>query len=296
MKLILDVKTRWNSLQSMLTRFIKLWSCIKKAFIDCGTQSAVSDDEFVIVQQLASILEPVKVTSDALCRDDATLISADGALKFLFVKLDELDSQGNAFSKPLSESLKKRIEARRNIPVTSLLHYLHNPDGYHTSVTSPGDLPKASKASIQKLAIGLFNRLSCQEPGDHESQPTATQDEDDDVEMLDMPDVSDVPTASASLEDQLQKYIDDSLEVTLPDTNLKSLSSEFKVLENQKKRTANLEHLYQALLTIKPSSVEAEHIFSVAGNFATKIRSRLSDRSLCALVFLKKYFIMSDKI
>jgi uncharacterized protein (UPF0262 family) len=113
--------------------------------------------------------------------------------------------------------------------------------------------------------------------------------------MLDMPEEN-LPTASVSLQEQLQKYIDDSLEVTLPDTNLTSLSLEFKVLENQKKRTANLEHLYQALLTIKPSSVEAERIFSIAGNFATKIRSRLSDRSLCALVFLKKYFLMCDNL
>jgi hypothetical protein len=298
LKLILDVKTRWNSLQSMLTRYVKLRSCIKKTFIDCGAQSAVSDDEFVTVQQLASILEPVKVTSDALCRDDATLISADGALKFLFMKLGDLGSQSNVFSEQLLESLKERIEARRNIPVTSLLHYLHNPEGYNASRTSLGDFPKASRASIHKLAIGLFNRLSFRDPCEGESQSAAMQDEDDEdheVEMLDMPEEN-LPTASVSLQEQLQKYIDDSLEVTLPDTNLTSLSLEFKVLENQKKRTANLEHLYQALLTIKPSSVEAERIFSIAGNFATKIRSRLSDRSLCALVFLKKYFLMCDNL
>ena len=100
------------------------------------------------------------------------------------------------------------------------------------------------------------------------------------------------------LEATLQEEPDDSMQVTTvtADVSLELLSSEFDVLEPQKKRAPNLEMLYQALLTIKPSSVKAERQFSTAGNFATKIPSRLSDRSLCALVFLKKYFLLIDNV
>ena len=52
----------------------------------------------------------------------------------------------------------------------------------------------------------------------------------------------------------------------------------------------NLQTLFQALMTAKPTSVEFERTFSVGGGFATKIRSRLSDKSLSALVMLKAYF------
>ena len=43
-------------------------------------------------------------------------------------------------------------------------------------------------------------------------------------------------------------------------------------------------------MTGKPTSVESERCFSNAGVFATKVRSRLGDRSLCDLVFLRVYF------
>ena len=56
------------------------------------------------------------------------------------------------------------------------------------------------------------------------------------------------------------------------------------------KRTENLDKLYNALLAIPPTSVEAERAFSTVGLFVVKLRSRLSDESIDALTFLKKYF------
>ena len=54
-----------------------------KAFIDDGETSTVDDGEFCTVKQMSAVLDPVKVTSDASSRDDATLITAEGALKFI---------------------------------------------------------------------------------------------------------------------------------------------------------------------------------------------------------------------
>ena len=44
------------------------------------------------------------------------------------------------------------------------------------------------------------------------------------------------------------------------------------------------------LSTIRPTSVDAERAFSIAGYFCNKLRSRLSDESLSMLCFLKSYF------
>jgi len=50
-----------------------------------------------------------------------------------------------------------------------------------------------------------------------------------------------------------------------------------------------LETAYSYLLTVPPTSVEAERAFSVAGIFTNKQRSRLSDNSVDTLCFLRSF-------
>ena len=97
------------------------------------------------------------------------------------------------------------------------------------------------------------------------------------------------------MEEPLQKYIDKSNPKTssssstiVPPILGLNMNAETKLFEANGERTQNLE--YQALMTGKPTSVESERCFSNAGVFATKVRSRLGDRSLCDLVFLRVYF------
>ena len=99
------------------------------------------------------------------------------------------------------------------------------------------------------------------------------------------------------MEETLQKYIDKSNPKTssssstiVPPILGLNMNAETKLFEANGERTQNLEFLYQALMTGKPTSVESERCFSNAGVFATKVRPRLGDRSLCDLVFLRVYF------
>ena len=62
-----------------------------------------------------------------------------------------------------------------------------------------------------------------------------------------------------------------------------------KLLEATEKRPGKLEQLFKALLSIPPTSVEAERAFSAAGLFTTKLRSRLSDKPINALCFLRSH-------
>ena len=62
------------------------------------------------------------------------------------------------------------------------------------------------------------------------------------------------------------------------------------LFENGGNRGHNLELVYQYLLSIPPTSIEPERAFSAAGYLGSKIRSRLNDQTLNALLFLRAYF------
>ena len=87
---------------------------------------------------------------------------------------------------------------------------------------------------------------------------------------------------------QLKTIVDNPPRVSQRQTVIKQ---EMKLLEATEKRSGKLEQLFKALLSIPPTSVEAERAFSAAGLFTTKLRSRLSDKSVNALWFLCSHYI-----
>lgn len=99
-----------------------------------------------------------------------------------------------------------------------------------------------------------------------------------------------------SLEKELQNSITSSISVPDTDAKVTNFTNEFRVFEQCRRRTDNFDFLYKALLSIKPSSVECERTFSIAGNCCTKLRSRLNDRSLSSLVFLENITPMKSCI
>ena len=57
-----------------------------------------------------------------------------------------------------------------------------------------------------------------------------------------------------------------------------------------------LNKLFIALQSIPPTSVESERAFSITGQFATKLRTKLADNTLNSLVFLKASYKKESKI
>lgn len=94
----------------------------------------------------------------------------------------------------------------------------------------------------------------------------------------------------SSLTDKLQAAIAQIQTQSNKRNDCKHIGKEFSVFEATGERTQNLEKLFQALSSVPPTSVEAERAFSAAGLFITKLRSKLSDRSIDCLCFLKKLF------
>ncbi|GBN85181.1 hypothetical protein AVEN_93741-1 [Araneus ventricosus] len=123
LSVILDCRTRWNSLLAMIERFHKLKVCIDKALIDMGSDTKFSDLEWTKIKDLIDSLQPFKLAVEALCRRDSTLLTAETTLKFM---LEKLLNQDTVLSAELSEALRVRIEERRTV-LTGILIYLQNP-------------------------------------------------------------------------------------------------------------------------------------------------------------------------
>ena len=74
---------------------------------------------------------------------------------------------------------------------------------------------------------------------------------------------------------------------------MKKLSKVFGSFEATHERSADLEKLHQALLTIAPTSVSSERAFSIAGN--SRRRARIKDGTVDNLCFLQSYFANNSK-
>lgn len=127
--LILDSKTRWNSLANMLERFYKLRNCVQKAIVDLKPdltplQKSLSldEEELKTISDIVNALLPLQVAVEALCRRDANLITADAVFLFTLQKLKELNSN---LSLQLFEALSKRVSERRN-DLSGVLQHLHS--------------------------------------------------------------------------------------------------------------------------------------------------------------------------
>ena len=257
-ELHLDVKTRWNSIPTMLDSIIKTEMAIRETLFEFNATHILDSIDFIALRNLYDAMEPIKLAVQRLSQEDATLASAEIILEFMFKKLSMINSK---ISEELYNNLKIRTDERLNKDVMNLLKSLKDPSNTPT---------KAKLIFAGRLASRLFGF-------DEETEiDESIQSESENV--------------SLSLNDELNLLLRKEHTTTTTGSDFKWLKSEFTLYKNTGQRTENLQKLFNALLSIKPTLTDVERVFSVCTNFCTKIRSRLSDESLKALVFLKFYY------
>ena len=276
LQLILDVKTRWNSLFSMLQRFYHVKNCILKSLIDVEPTFSFGEDDFTMISNLLEVLEPVKLACESFCRRDATLSTADATISFMINNLGSSD-----LAQRLKESLTRRINERRT-NVSGLLQFLHKgnqsyADLHLDPLLNFGHMSKTTITTmISKMLKPSENDLSS------ESEP--------DVE------VADEDESQLSLQEKLSRAISAEVnaKITPKKQTMKDITNVVKKellnFEIEGKRGTNLERCHENLSSIPPASVESERIFSGCSHIVTEIRPCLSDESLDILSFLRSYF------
>lgn len=260
-ELHLDVKTRWNSIPSMIEPLVKTETAIRETLREFNSLNVIEALDFSALKILVKAMEPVKLAVANLSREDATLVSAETILQFMFKKLSEINSE---ISDKLIQNLKIRVNDRMNEDVMKLLRSLKDP------TVTPS---KTTLTFAGNLASRLFGVTDA--GVDDVIQQSLNSNENENL----------------SLQDELDMLLKkEEPPVQFGGSDFKWLKSEFSLFKNTGQRTENLQKLYNAILCIKPTSTDVERVFSVCTNFCTKIRSRLSDKSLQTLVFLKYYY------
>lgn len=283
LQLLLDVRTRWNSMMQMIERFLKLKNAIKKALIDLNMSEKWNDANTSILESLLNILHPVKLSVEALSRKDATILTAEAIIDVLINKLRSME---NDLARQFVEHLIGKITERRNVNLISLVKYLHNPIAYNNE--NERIFQRCNKTTLIKYTEELYNRLyPNSNSSSTEVSDIANQDNEEDLKLDD-----------ELFELQLKKAIQtaetsDKTSHTHITRNL--IKKEFQLFESTGQRTPTLEKMYKAVMTVKPTSTENERVFSLSGNIVSKIRNRLSDDAVNALVFLKAYFMRKKR-
>lgn len=286
--LLLDCKTRWSTLCDMIGRFIKVKGAVLKALIDVKCDIQINEVEWSILEDIYENLDVMKVTVEAVCREDATLLSADAATSFA---LEKLKARSTLLSGELHANLSKRIKQRR-LPVASLMQYLHSPATYFCGNEYDTDVyPRLPNDCLQEMVLELLKYdsaaqiFSCNDANKLPSEDSPNQ-------------VNTTPLSNKELINQQISKIsyDDTGRgrvgnvSTATEDILTLLKVEMLLFENGGDRGQLLSKAYRWLRSMKPTSVESERAFSAAGILCNKLRTSLNDTTIDCLSFLRTHF------
>lgn len=265
LELLLDFKTRWSTIPTMINRFLECKNAIWMTLSQLERMDLAHNINIELLRDLSVALEPVRLATLRIEERNTTVVDAELITEMLCNTLAEI---GSDISKELGECIYKRHVERRNKPLVSLLRYLNNPKFSKNSNL----FEYSSKNTIHAHAKEIMRRLF---PDQYESEDEEIEENKDNQKNL-----SFIEQMNVKLAKETHKRPKIS----------SSFQKELNLFETTGTRTNNLDKLYQALSTIQASSAEAERTFSMSAKFCTKIRSRLSDEVLNMLVFLKHWF------
>ena len=262
----------------MIKMFVRAEKCIRMALVEIGTSTTITNAEIKILHDLIDVREPVKHAVDGLWRN-ATLLTAEQTHDFVFKTLSNFNS---AYSASLKSHLEIRIKDRRNACLLHLLEYLHDSNFL---MKNKFDIfgKHGNKNKMYTLASTLMQKLFGElEPGPGEESQFAS--------LASTSVCGD--SSCASLKEELERAITSASIPAIrpsitPNLNRRMVRKECEVFEASGIQPANLQTLYEALLTIQRTSVEAERAFSACGLFVTKLQPRLHDSTIDALCFIR---------
>lgn len=273
--IFLILSSRWNSLHEMLETFIKLYDCVQQALIKIKMSHLLEPVNRDLMVELVEALEPIKVCVMEISRSDADLMSADIALEFM---LDKLSEQKSEIATQLYEAIKIRVTQRRQKLMSSLLSHLINPEFKMSS--KHGIFSASTQQEMSSFIEEQFTRLF----------PTEELPSDDSL-SFEEGDTTEVN--QRSMQSELRDRIAKKRDVTKVTDEIRDGWGRKHLLMHKKTRVLSdqLNLIKNALLSVKPTSIDCERVFSITGKIVSPLRCSLSDKSINSLTFLKYHFL-----
>jgi hypothetical protein len=174
LSLLLDCKTRWNSTETMIERFLRIYESIKAALIDLNLNHQIlNETELEMLKELMATLRPVRMAVEKLSSRDANLITSEGILQFVLEELKSNNFNGN-INKEVYNALTQRISQRRNEEIVSAMKYLRN-----RSLATISELPVNTKKNVMKTLGELAEKYFPRE--DIEADQNDERDGDNEI-------------------------------------------------------------------------------------------------------------------
>lgn len=181
-----------------------------------------------------------------------------------------------ALGKSFHENLIKKFNERRNFPLNSLAMYLFDREALSKSNRQSNPLKTANITDVNKFALSLQERLY---PSAENSPLQTAEIVSTSAENLSFAEGLSQRVGNRWGKQQLSE---------VPETDFQK---DLRVYATRQEKSPMVEKLFLALCSIPPTSTQSERNFSLAGNFVSKLRTRLTPQHVDVLCFLKSYFI-----
>ena len=319
-KLIIDVRTRWNSSYLMVERFLKQQVAVLATLTDENIKkqheakslqacSLLGQDEVRHCEEFLHLMEPLYQATLALSADQYPTL---GLMFPLLQKLKVLYSPqetDNTFQTKIKSAILKDLDKR--YLSEALLEYLEE-----ATVLDPRVKDKAPGAAWDRLKGKLMTLPTAQDvqvkPDPDLPQPPTVQNEPDLPELPQIKTESQDPapppkrqkSALSFLIDEdddieiskvepplsKQELIDREINMYRCENKLPSKASPLQYWKTNQLKFPLLSRLVKVYLCAQASSVASERVFSTAGDIVTATRSCLEPQHVDHLIFLKKNF------
>ena len=267
--LIQDVSTRWNSTFFMINRLVEQRVAIYAVLHDADVSKDhyqhldLKEDQWVLLEQLSKVLEPLQMATTVFGYDVNTSSSIiypvlHGLIRN-HLKIDDKDVTAvKHFKKQVSKDLTERFQIDEECIASSIPFLCTAVDPRYSGVkfATNEQRCRAREAMLQRL-----NEIHFQSSTNGESGNEASQE-------------SEATTQKKS-----------ALEILLGDISSKS---SVYTPEDELGRYPHLSKLAKQLLCIPATSVPAERVFSVSGTITNAKRNCIKPENVDMLVFLNK--------
>lgn len=270
--LVLNSKTNWNTLEPMLTAFVKVYDCICLGLYELSEPKMNVQKE--VLDDLRKGLRPIILSITALNKSDANLLTAEGILEFLFESLSE---ERLSYCFAFKEAIKRRVKEIKNQNLVDLMRYLQT--GVCPETPQPRDYALLAHEYIKRL----FSEDDVENTQDDNLVDESTKVENNEEDILTDPLER---RLKAAINNSIRKSINNPIKIT----KLQRLQRDFSVFEHSGKLSSDLSRLLEALSTIRPSCTDNQRAFKVPSHLCPTKAYNSGLELMNIRTFLKGFF------